>query len=326
MYCGITLSSEIINYSDWKSKVQLDINTPVNLDTGELKYNKKVYKSINGKIVQYYQIINHTTSFKNYRILINEVIRAGVKTKFYITVKGSLHKSYFNGRNDKTFYLVNVKNEIDMLCNALKIDKSKTKIDSLEFGVNIELDYKPFNFLKKHLINYKCNSFNQYSSDNKNKTIGFVCERTQYHVKCYDKGLQFDLDKNLMRFELKFKKMQKLKNIGIMYLDDLLKSEIHLKLKELLIKAWNNILLSEPIQTENEVLTELQKTLLVKGDNTKYWYDLYVKDKRQLNYHRIVYKDLIIKYGTGYHKNILNKIENEWNEISSNVCTILPLR
>lgn len=326
MFCGIALKTEILNYSVWKSLMPFEIITPINTDNGIIKSRKRLDKSINGKIGQFYETITHTSNFETYKITINEVIRFGKQTKYYLIIRGSLHKNYFKGRNDKRFYIDDVIKEINYLCKKLKIDSKKTKIDSLEFGVNIVLDFKPFNFLREHLINYKSQPFNQYSNDKQNRKLGFVCERTQYLVKCYDKGMQFNLNYNLMRFELKFIKMQRLKHIGILYLNDLIKPEIYHKLNNLLIQCWNNILFAEPLQNVIQPITKLQNTLINKGDNTKYWNELYNRDKRQLSYQRTVYKDLITKFGAGYHKDILTKIKTEWQILSNGDLSNLTIK
>jgi len=313
MFDGIGIEIELLDFKKWRSQMPFEIHTPLNTDTGELKSKGNKDNSINGKKGQFaIETITHTAKFETYDIVVREVIRTNKTPKYYLKVKGSLHKNWFNGSNYKRFYYYNVCSEIDKICTTLQINRLVAKVVNLEFGVNIEVDFTPHMFLEDNLINYKNNQFNQYAPDKRNKRLGFECVLSQYVVKCYDKSLQFDLDYKLMRFELKFKKMQKLKRIGIINLHDLTKIEIINKLGQLLINAWNDILLNEPLETGATNLTQLQKDLIRDANNPKYWLQLNNLSPRKLKHHRAVFKGLIVNFGKGYHADILEKIENEW--------------
>ncbi len=314
MIDGITIQTEIKDFPHWRLRMSFEFHTPINTDDGTIKTKQKKDKSINGKIVESdYKTIKHTAKYQTYELVINEVIRTNRQTKYYLKINGSLHKNKFEGANYERFYHTDVINEIYNLCTTLEIDSKTVKIDGLEFGVNIKTDFIPHSFLTEYLIRYKHLQFNQYAPDRRNRRLGYECVLSQYRVKVYDKGLQFDLSYNLMRFELKFKTMQKVNDCGIYKIHDLTdKNKIDI-LKGLLLDAWNDVLLYEPMETENVNLTDLQRELIQCGNNPKYWSKLHKTNKTKYNYHRAVLKELIRNYGNGYHSNLLALIGTEWH-------------
>ena len=313
MIDGITIQTEIKDFPLWRLRMPFEFHTPINTDDGTIKSKEKKDKSINGKIEESdYEIIKHTAKHQTYELIISEVIRVNRQPKYYLKINGSLHKNKFGGANYERFYHTDVISEINKLCNTLEIDSKRAKIDGLEFGVNIKTDFTPHSFLSEHLIRYKHLQFNQYAPDRRNRRLGYECVLTQYNVKCYDKGLQFDLSYNLMRFELRFTTMQKVNGQGIYNLHDLTDKNNIARLESLLLDAWNDVLLYEPMETVNATLTDLQKELIQCGNNPKYWSKLHKTNKTKYNYHRAVLKELIRNYGKGYHSKLLAKIDKEW--------------
>jgi predicted RNA-binding Zn-ribbon protein involved in translation (DUF1610 family) len=110
--------------------------------------------------------------------------------------------------------------------------------------------------------------------------------------------------------------MQPLKEIGIKRLSDLKDRNKLQGLKELLLKAWNNVLLSDDtIDLSNPLLTPQEQELLLVGGNPKYWENLNETNKRQFKYRRPKYKKLVNKYGKGYHRAIGEEINTEWERL-----------
>ena len=320
MIDGITIQVEIKEFLKWRLRMPFEIHTSINTDDGTIKTTKKKDNSVNDKFVEFdYQTIKHTAKYQTYELVITEVNKVNRMPKYYLKIKGSLHKNKFNGANFERFYHLDVIDEINKLCDVLEIDSKTAKIDVLEFGVNIQTDFVPYSFLIEHLIRYKHLQFNQYAPDRLNRRLGYECVLSQYSVKIYDKGLQFNLPYNLMRFELKYKTMQKVNSIGIYTLHDLTKSDELDSLKDILLLAWNNVLLYEPLETGNAILTKSQKELIVNGNNIKYWNNLHKSNKTKYNYHRDVFKELIRDYGKEYHSKLLAKIGKEWQYLSNPV-------
>jgi len=313
MIDGITIQTEIKDFPQWRLRMPFEFHTLINTDSGVIKTKQKKDKSINDKLVELdHKTIKHIAEYQTYKLVINEVIRTNRQPKYYLKINGSLHKNKFSGANYERFYHTDVINEIYNLCTILGIDSKRAKIDGLEFGVNIKTDFTPHSYLSEHLIRYKHLQFNQYAPDRRNRRLGYECVLSQYRVKIYDKGLQFDLSYNLMRFELKFKTMQKVNGCGIYNLHDLTDKNKIDRLKVLLLDAWNDVLLYEPMETANVTLTDLQKELIQCGNNPKYWSKLKNDNKTKYNYHRAVFKELIRNYGKGYHSKLLAEIDKEW--------------
>jgi hypothetical protein len=146
----------------------------------------------------------------------------------------------------------------------------------------------------------------------------------QYTVKIYDKGFQNNLPYNLMRFELRFLKMQKLNGIRTLAdLSDL--DKIHNLFLRLLLEAWDNVLLNDcSIDLKRPGLKQGQREILKNGGNPKYWERLKQADKRKYNYERVKFKNLVAQYGKNEHKSILELINSEWENLTGN-CTNLPI-
>jgi hypothetical protein len=62
----------------------------------------------------------------------------------------------------------------------------------------------------------------------------------------------------------------------------------------------------------------------MSGNNPKYWEQLKEKNKREFNYQRKVFKQLVKKYGTNLHTQIKEMIKTEWELLNKN-CTNLPV-
>ena len=143
-------------------------------------------------------------------------------------------------------------------------------------------------------------------------------------MKVYDKGQQNNLPYNLMRFELRFNKMQKLNRMGIKCLADLKDKDKVYNLYPLLSQAWNDVLLfDDNINVEHLPIKKSDKELLRKGESYKYWKKLIKENVRQYNSQRTKFKNLIKTHGKNEHQIIGELIKNEWENLFKN-CTNLP--
>jgi hypothetical protein len=86
----------------------------------------------------------------------------------------------------------------------------------------------------------------------------------QFIIKTYDKSKQYNQTSQLLRVEDKYLKMAELNSIGINYLSDLLNHEIYMKLGQILIDTWNEILYID--QTVN-----IEKLTLKQREDYKNW-------------------------------------------------------
>lgn len=315
---GLTFGVDINNWTVWRKQMQskFKLCTPVDTETGEIIYNEKMSSSLSDSNQDSkYQTVTHKGKFGEYNISVKEIIKKNRLPKYYLRCSGSIHNTACNGANYLPFYFSAQTNEINRLCADFKIDSKKTRISAIEFGVNIPAEFVPHIFLDRYFIIPANVRTRQYTLDRKKRRLGYECQLSHYMIKCYDKGLQFDLTDNLMRFEVKFKVMQKInKEFNIRYLYDLTCKKKMKPLLIVLLNAWNKIILFEPLNTGDNKLTKLQKKLIQSGGNPQYWIALNNESKRKLHYHRGVLRQLINRYGKGYHNKISFQIEDEWNK------------
>ncbi len=147
----------------------------------------------------------------------------------YVKVEGSLHY-FFNGVkvNSNQFSIQQLKQAIIILAQKFSFKPSDAVLRCFEFGVNIIKPDSPKSFLQG-LIMHKGTPFLNRSG---RKMNFYHCDHSTKVVKCYDKGLQFSAG-NILRFEIRYRKMQPVAKYGIKTLADLMANS---KLKQLAIE------------------------------------------------------------------------------------------
>jgi hypothetical protein len=328
MICGVKAECPIADFQKWKLQTGIVFYTKLNIDSGLISCreydNHRTYR--------------HTAKLGHYKLTVREVHKNDIEPIYWLTIEGSLHENYFNGQNHSRFLFAHIQWEIHDLCNKLYLKPSNLILRNCEVGVNIKLPYPPLDYIKTAMILFKEKPFVDFEEKN-GVCIGIYCKSTEYWIKIYDKGLQFNLKENLMRFEIKYKKMTTLNKYGIRTFADLLNESRVNNLIELLAKAWNNILFYEPgINPSALSLTKHQYELLMQGVNRNYWVQLKKRNKGLFNKRRTAFKSLIKQHRSGTYVDILPLLKNEWERLlvstidltqtSSNweKGTILPLR
>ena len=122
-----------------------------------------------------------------------------------IQLNGSVHKYRNEGvHNSDDFNANDAISTIEKICNNFEIDPQRTGINGVEFGVNVVLPF-PVKLLLDNLI---CYDGKPFKSEIKEGMRFYKCEKTQFSIKAYDKGLQNKLPINLLRFEVSADKKQ----------------------------------------------------------------------------------------------------------------------
>lgn len=316
MIDGITIQYSIDNFEEWRNQIPIQFYNATNTDTGEIRTKKRenqIVTTFNGR-------------WETFELEVKEVndIESSHK-RYYLKIKGSLHKNHFNGKNFQSFHFVDLQSQIRHICETLLIDPNKARISTIEVGVNIVTPFEVTPFLKGNVIDYKGKQFKAYKADKKGLELGLFCDLSQYKVKLYDKGLQNDLSINLMRFEIRFLKMQILKKRGIQNLSDLLDIQKIRKLKSLIVDAWQNVLVYD-IDNSKELKKNLGSDfdLLLNGRNPKYWGRIKDINRDRFNYQRGKFRDIVLKYGKKYQSILLELIKKEWDRLFIN-STNLPI-
>lgn len=312
MIDGIKVLARIPNYEQWKEKTGISFAVSTDIGTGEIKGKKVGTKNHD---ISYW----HTGYFQTYKLSIVESRNSSscIMGDYNLIIKGSLHKNYYGGTNYQAFTFSQLQQEIRSLCTALFLNPQKCELQNIEIGVNVVLPFETSYYIFNSVLMYSTHQFENYNPDKKGIILGRVAKLAQYSIKCYDKGLQNELEYNLMRFEKRYIKMQSLKKRGIHTLEDLL---CYHKIEPLgieLMNAWHKVLINEPdIEASTLNLTPELKSILQEGRNRDYWTRLRKTNRNRYNKYLLKYRKLSNEYSVQKtHITIGNLIKEAWGEL-----------
>lgn len=269
---------------------------------------------INNPLLSFHITVNSEGVIQN-RIAEYNNLKFKIIDEKYINLNGSVHK-YFNGgiHNHTDFTIKNLVFVCSDLSQKFNLNPFITHLHNLEFGVNVILPFNTNDVLNS-IISYKGKECEIERFNGKGYLIRFTFDH--YDLKIYNKGLQYEQDKNILRFEIKVKKMEyfKKRKINISLLSDLIKLDIYNKLKKCLLMAFKGVLMYDNSIKLNG-LPQREKTVLMNGKNPKYWIELKEQGK-EIKKIRIRFNDLVLKYGKqNLKQTIYNLIENKLIEIT----------
>lgn len=258
----------------------LDFFDTINLTTGELKTTNR-----NG---------NKVTPSKN-------ASYNGLEFKIYdtgtIIFTGSLHKYWNNGaHNYNDFNIDSVLWVLSDLKTKFEIEPGQCILKCLEIGINITPPIATNSILDNCFLHKtKPFEYQKNSDEGKYKQV----QHSQYLIKIYNKALHymskgFEIDTEIMRFEIKYTKMQKLNERGVFTLQDLINYGLH-NFKQDLLKEWQNILYFDNT-TRIDHLSTKTKNAILEYSNPNYWTGLLANNQTE---------------NFKYHKNQLKKISLE---------------
>lgn len=313
MIDGIKLNARITDDLDnWQELTSIKLKGSINKVTNERVI--KVYQNTDSQNHMSY----YTGNFGSYKVKVKQCDKFfdnGNMSKYtYLNLSGSLHKSYSKGENYTSFTWDNLQCEIDYLANTLQLDASKTKIDSIEVGLNLPLQTSVHSLLFNNVIAFKGKQFNQYDDDS--KLYGLYCPLTQYILKLYNKSQQYKLVNELLRIEVKTKKMEAIKKPNIAFLEDLRNKDKVYELKELLLKKWDEVLVyDDTIDASAPEFRQNDRDLLLNASNIKFWQRL--KTENYDRYYTLLkrYNKLSSNSGRSLKLQIHNLIISEWDSL-----------
>lgn len=272
----------------------LDFYDTINLTTGQMKTTNR-----NG---------NKVTPSKN-------ASYKGLEFKIYdtgtITLSGSLHKYWNDGaHNYNDFDNEGVLFVLNDLNTKFDIDPNKCILKCLEIGINITPPV-PTNEILDNCLLHKTKPFEyQINSDEgKYKQV----QHSQYIIKIYNKALHykskgFKVRTEIMRFEIKYTKMQKLNEKGIFCLQDLINYGLQ-NFKDEVLNEWQNVLYYDNTIQIDPLTTKLKKAVLEYA-NPNYWTGLLANSQnKNFTYHKNQLKKIIEKNS--------NKVQDLTAEIMS---------
>lgn len=173
------------------------------------------------------------------------------------TLHGSLHK-YANGgvHNADSFRLSDLYRVFTEFKEVYGINPNITRLQNVEFGVNIKLPYDPHRILKA-IRTYKGKTFVPMGEH------GIEYKTKEYKIKIYDKGRQCGVPgfENVLRIEVKaIVSYLKKQGVYVPLLGDLLSITVWQQLERLLIETLESIVIVEAIPLEG--LSKKEQTLL----------------------------------------------------------------
>lgn len=240
-----------------------------------------------------------------------------IKGDNYIEMQGSLHK----------FWNENLKNYNDFTISALSevckgigerfdLNAKNLVLRNVEFGVNVRLPFETKVFLNA-IIAFKGKECESETFGTNGYLLRFKFGN-YYELKIYDKGLQYGLNENVLRFEIKVRKMYYLQSKGIKISDvsGLLLTDNQLKLSKLLIKAFKELLIYDPTIDLNGIKKSNEREIIMNGRNPKYWIAIRKQNPNTYKKKRNRFRQLVLKYGKSNNQKIVsNLIESKLTEL-----------
>lgn len=203
-----------------------------------------------------------STEYKCFTIDINSKV---------VRIRGSLHKYAQNGHNYREFNLDSVKRFIGYLSDELDFDPEDTILENLEIGVNLNTSFKVDDWLKNGIIVYK-NFKPRREEDHKSK--GYYLEfrsKKYWRIKIYDKGRQYGIEENLLRFEKRYESNKEIfTRLGIKTLNDLLSDSFYNTMLIELNRTLDNLLSIDQLDFDH-VDDQGDREFLTKYSNPSNW-------------------------------------------------------
>lgn len=223
------VKAELLDISpeSFKANSGLDFFANVNTNTGEILGGTPKYKGIS-----YEKAYDKNLEFRIYE--------TGT-----ITMSGSLHVYWNEGmHNYNDFNINSIKDVLDDLNKKYGIAPNQIKFRQIELGVNINPPIDTCDILN-HCFIHRKKPFRHKSVPDEGEYI--QVEHSQYYIKIYNKALHYSKkgfnvgNKPIMRFEIKYTKMEKLNKLGIRTMQDLLDYGLN-NFSEILSKEWEYVL------------------------------------------------------------------------------------
>lgn len=259
-----------------------------------------------------------------------------------VMVKGSIHKFFnrtdFNG-ND--FDMKNFSSALQDLEMELGLNHKYCRLENIEIGINIQLPFDP-NVILQNLLFHRSVEFNKTISG----SFYYQSAKTEYIIKIYNKTAQYkkrlkriasnpnikneqdqeeisflketiekQLQNNILRFEVKFLKMNILNDLGLIYLSDIVKPEMSGFLKSLLLKEFQEVHFYDNTMDESK-MTGSEVNKLKDYRNPNYWINLNKKDKY---YHKNRFEKMTLKYSQNLKGKVSELIKQKIERLTAKV-------
>ncbi|MCA6438159.1 MAG: hypothetical protein IM592_16990 [Bacteroidetes bacterium] len=277
---------------------------------------------LNNEFLEFQSLVNRKTGEVNENELVanDNGMEFKVINNQHLKFSGSVHKYWNQNKTNYNDYNINdFKLTINRLKDKFDLSPFLCDLRNLEFGVNVSLPFKTETFLNT-IISFKGKEYELETFNGYGKMLRFRFNR-YYEVKIYDKGLQYNLNENILRFEIKVKKMNYLKSkkIDVKNLHDLTKHDVIESLKNQLLKTFKELLTYDATIKTNEIKKQTDRELLLNGRNPKFWQNLSNKNPNTYKKKRTRFRQLNLIYGkSNIQKTVLALIESKLEQITKN--------
>ena len=253
----------------------------------------------------------YTADIKSrFDVAVDKGLKITLYTSGRLHITGSLHK-FWKGNNYTNFSYAELTDSIRCLCEKFGVSVENWKVLKMEYGVNIETDFAPKEFLER-LICLKYQPLDRIKS--KIKKFGFEHYFTDWGIKLYDKSELCKLPFNLLRIEKKVTKSRALNKLKIYNLSDLTLTNLT-TLGQDLLDTLNQILVDDKSIDLKELKTR-QKIALANYRNPKYW-PMQSRHAAPKAIER--FKLLMRKYGNEkYYEEVINSVQIKWKNLCKN--------
>ena len=231
---------------------------------------------VDSQVVNAIGAFNYGTGELCYPIKANFQNMEARVTEHYATVKNSVHK-YYNwkkgegNRNHNDFSYLDFRIAIMALEKEIGLKLDDFAITNLEFGLNIPTFFSPKSIIEQNMVLYDFKDFNQNTTFN-GKGVYKQFNRSEYALKVYDKGLQYKLEENILRIELKITDSKFLKRLGINLLKDLYDKSNFDKLFNKLLEVFDKLVIVDLYSVRE--ITDETKSYINMGKSPSYWREL----------------------------------------------------
>lgn len=276
------------------TKINIENLNPAILEANPLLEFQSNLNESTGEIMRTNRKGETITSYKN-------AFYNGLEFKIYkngrITLSGSLHKYWNSGtHNYNDFDFEAFLYVLSDLKRKFNITPEQCILKCLEIGINITPPI-PTNEILDNCFLHKTKPFEyqKNSDEGKYKQV----QHSQYIIKIYNKTLHykskgFKIDSEIMRFEIKYTKMQKLNEKGIYSLQDLINYGLH-NFKNEVLNEWQNVLFYDKT-IQIDPLSRKTGLSLLQYSNPNYWTGLLANNQnKNFTYHKNQLKKITLK-------------------------------
>lgn len=237
------------------------------------------------------------------------------KTKPHVNFQGSIHKLWneingirapnyrgelnYKGYNGNQYYYSDFQKTVKHIEELFNCNSSNMIIENIEFGYNLKVNFNPNLFLNGLLYHKNIKFDSLYNGTYRESIHG------RFIFKIYNKSLQYGISKDIMRVELKIKKMIEIKNLYIVNLNDVNLKTFN-KAAKLIINRLNELIYYDyTIEIEN-LPTNLKKHVSNYKD-VNYWLNGLKPNYRDRHKKRL--NEIIENHSSNLRNKIIVEIE-----------------